>query len=109
MEIKPKKSGLLFFFKKQYIRPTLFWLFDCFLWTSKCQLGGGEYILLLFSDFYLLLIIANVQNICNLIGRKEYNIGYIVLSISILYCLAKKNHSITATGKIEIYELKTNQ
>ena len=35
------------------------------------------------------MLIANVQNICNLIGREEYNIGRIVLSDSILYSLTK--------------------
>ena len=30
----------------------------------------------------IIQIIANVQNICNLIGREEYNIGRSVLSTS---------------------------
>ena len=33
------------------------------------------------------VIIANVQNICSLINLKEYNIGHIVLSVSMLYSL----------------------
>ena len=36
------------------------------------------------------MFITNVQNICNWIGREEYNVGCTVLSISILYSLAKK-------------------
>ena len=43
---------------------------------------------------------ANVQNICNLIGREEYNIGRIVLSTSIFYSLTKKQqHSNPVAGK----------
>ena len=37
------------------------------------------------------MFVGNVQNICNLIVRKQYNIGCIVFSVSILYSLTKKN------------------
>ena len=36
------------------------------------------------------LITINVRNICNLIGREEYNIGRIVLSTSIFLYSTKK-------------------
>ena len=39
------------------------------------------------------LIIANVQNICNLIGCEEYYLGRVVPSLAILYSLTKKHHS----------------
>ena len=38
----------------------------------------------------LSFVIAKLQNICNLIGRKEYNSDIIVLSTSILYSLREK-------------------
>ena len=53
-------------------------------------------------------IVANVKDICNLIGRDEYIIGRILLSVSILYSLNKKQtkkknksqqHSISAAGR----------
>ena len=34
--------------------------------------------------YKITIIIANVQNICNLIGREEYNIGRIVLYFNIV-------------------------
>ena len=41
-------------------------------------------------------IIANVQNICNLIGQEEYNISHIVLLVSMSYSLTKqKQHLIS--------------
>ena len=51
----------------------------------------------------IFLFIANAQNICNLIGRDEYNIGCIVLSI--LYSLTKKKNNIPIPWreKIDIY------
>ena len=54
--------------------------------------------------------IANVQNICNPIGREEYNIGRIVLSVSILYSLTKneKRNTVYVAGKIEACYLKEN-
>ena len=46
-------------------------------------------------------LIANVQNACILIGREEYNIDRIVISISILYSLTKKQqHSNSVVQKI---------
>ena len=35
---------------------------------------------------------ANVQNICNLIGREEYNICHILFLATILYSLRKNNN-----------------
>ena len=35
------------------------------------------------------MLIANVQSICNLIGREEYNIARILILASILYSLKK--------------------
>ena len=51
----------------------------------------------------IFLFIANAQNICNLIGRDEHNIGCIVLSI--LYSLTKKKNNIPIPWreKIDIY------
>ena len=49
--------------------------------------------------YKITIIIANVQNICNLIGREEYNIGRIVL---FQYCnlwLNKKNQKNNIRGK----------
>ena len=37
-----------------------------------------------------LMLIANIQNICDLISREEYNIRRIALAASILYFLTKK-------------------
>ena len=42
------------------------------------------------SSVNIHVFIANVQNIFNLIGWEEYDIGLIVLSTSILYSLTKK-------------------
>ena len=39
---------------------------------------------------YIYIIIANAQNICNLISQEERNIGRIVFSTSILYSETKK-------------------
>ena len=36
---------------------------------------------------YMYIHITNVQNICNLIGRKTHNIGRILLSLSTMYSL----------------------
>ena len=48
------------------------------------------------------LIIANVQNICNLIGREGYNIGRIVLSTSIfLYSIKKQQQLFTPSFTIK--------
>ena len=54
-----------------------------------------------------LMLNAKVQNIYNLIGRKEYNIGRIVFLLSILNIalLQKKK----GAKKMEIYLLKINQ
>ena len=38
---------------------------------------------------HIFTVIANVQNICNLIGREEYNISHFVLSVSIFYFVTK--------------------
>ena len=49
-------------------------------------------------------LIANVQNICNLIGLEEYNFDRIVLLASILYSLTKNNNiRMMWQGEIEIY------
>ena len=49
-------------------------------------------------------LIANVQNICNLIGLEEYNFDRIVLLASILYSLTKNNNiRMLWQGEIEIY------
>ena len=41
---------------------------------------------------------TNVQNMWNLIGREEYNIGCIVLSALILYSLTKKTTTFEFYG-----------
>ena len=46
----------------------------------------------------IIKFIANVQNISNLIGREEKNIGRTVLSISTLSSLTKKRN-ISMAGK----------
>ena len=54
-------------------------------------------------------VIANVQNICNLIDREEYKNGRIVLSTSILLnSLTKKTNNIRMTWQeiLEIYQIK---
>ena len=62
-----------------------------------------------------MIVIANVQNICNLIGQKEYSIDEIVLLASMLYFLTKKSktqqNSISVAGKdekIKSYSSKIN-
>ena len=42
--------------------------------------------------------IANMQDICNLIDREEYNVGRIVISVTILHSdqKKKKKNSITS-------------
>ena len=42
---------------------------------------------------------TNVQNMWNLIGREEYNIGCIVLSALILYSLTKKTTTFEFYGE----------
>ena len=42
---------------------------------------------------YIYIIIANAQNICNLISQEECNIGRIVFSTSILYSETKKQQN----------------
>ena len=45
-------------------------------------------------------VIVNLKNICNLIGREEYNINLIILLALILYSLTKKQQSSNSvTGK----------
>ena len=45
-------------------------------------------------------VIANLKNICNLIGREEFNIGHIVLLALILYSLTKnQQYSKSVSGK----------
>ena len=45
-------------------------------------------------------VIVNLKNICNLIGREEYNINLIILLALILYSLTKKQqNSNSVTGK----------
>ena len=41
----------------------------------------------------LLYFVAKLQNIYNLIGREDYNIDHIVLSVSLLHSLKKSNHA----------------
>ena len=56
------------------------------------------------SKIAITKIMANVQNICHLIGLEEYNIGRIALSTSILYSLTKiSNIWIPWRKKVEIY------
>lgn len=43
-------------------------------------------------NIYIHLIIANVQDICNLIGREEYNIDRIIFSISNIQTTTFKFH-----------------
>lgn len=52
-------------------------------------------------------VIDNVQNICNLFGREENNIGGIVFLVSILYSLTQKtNIQFPAGEKIEYSFIK---
>ena len=53
----------------------------------------------------ILQFLANVTNVYNLIGREDYNIGRIVLSVSILCPLQKKHTCIRFLlwEKISIY------
>ena len=45
-------------------------------------------------------VIVNLKNICNLIGREEYNINLTILLALILYSLTKKQqNSNSVTGK----------
>ena len=47
-------------------------------------------------------IINNTQNICNMIGREEYDIPCIVFSVSILYSFTKKSNTrLLRRGEIE--------
>lgn len=48
------------------------------------------------------MFIGNVQNICNLIVAEEYNIGYIVFSVSILCSLKKNDNIFECCGKKKI-------
>ena len=43
------------------------------------------------------MLIADVQNMCNMIGREEYSIDRIVHSASILFYLTKKNKTAATT------------
>ena len=53
---------------------------------------NGTDLVFLFKDG-LSFIIPTVQNICNLTGQEEYNIGLIVILTSILYSLTKKSNN----------------
>ena len=45
-------------------------------------------------------VIANLKNICDLIGREQFNIGHIVLLALILYSLTKnQQYSKSVSGK----------
>ena len=45
-------------------------------------------------------VIVNLKNICNLIGREEYNINLTILLALVLYSLTKKQqNSNSVTGK----------
>ena len=44
------------------------------------------------------MLIANLQNICNLISQEEHIIGHIVLSVSIVYSLTKKTTTFEFRG-----------
>ena len=50
----------------------------------------------------IILFIINVQNIWNLIGREEYNICRIILSVSVLYSLTKWKNKQTK-GKFNFH------
>ena len=43
------------------------------------------------------MLIADVQNMCNMIGREEYSIDRIVHSASILFYLTKKKKTAATT------------
>ena len=43
-----------------------------------------------YLSLIIIIIIANIQNICNLIGREEYNIGRTVLLVSMLNSLTNE-------------------
>ena len=52
-------------------------------------------------------MIANAQNICNLIGREECSIDGIAVLVSILHSLTKKNNIRFLWQKtIEIFKIK---
>ena len=59
--------------------------------TLRNKYNGAD-LVFLFKDG-LSFIIPTVQNICNLIGREEYNIGLIVILTSILYSLTEKSNN----------------
>ena len=40
----------------------------------------------------LTVIVTKVQKVCNMVGREEYNIGRIVLSVSILKTFTEKSN-----------------
>ena len=48
---------------------------------------------LIYNLVAYITFIANIQNICNLIGRGEYNIGCIELSITIMQTSTKEQHA----------------
>ena len=50
----------------------------------------------------IISIIANIQNICNLIGQEGYYIGRIVLSISVLHSFTKKKTTFNFRGVEDI-------
>ena len=79
---------LLFMVKSTILRP---------------RVQQGQYCTLLDQSdcrYFVNVLIANKQNICNLIGREEYSIFRIVLLVSILYSLTKvQQHSISVTQK----------
>ena len=55
------------------------------------------------------MLIANIQNICNLIGREKCNIGSIVLSISTLCSLTKNPKTFDFNSAKKFYWIKINQ
>ena len=80
-----------------YLRSKIgfFWL-----WHLLVNLWTNIIIIILSGVIFL----SNVQNICNLIGREEYSIGLIALSIWKFYSSAKgQQHSNSAAQKIGVY------
>ena len=59
---------------------------------TEVQLGCSL-VILLFDIFLVITLIANIQNISNLIGRKEYNInGIVLLDLNIVLFDKKQQH-----------------
>ena len=59
-------------------------------------------IIKLYHYVVILRFNTSVQNICNLIGREEYNIGCVLLSTSMFYSLTKKA-TFECIGRKKLY------